>query len=224
MKPCTNPECKEEFFRPFSCKGFHLCPSCSQKRTLLFAEYMANDLLLRLPHRLVTLTLPKMLRAFFRHDRKLFSEVSRLIFDMVQEYLNEAAKTRVESASVLSFQSFGEFLRWNSHFHGLFLEGGFDQNGNFVYIPFSNLSAMTECFRRRVIKLFIEKKLINQHVAGNLLNWSHSGFSIDYANLNFWWKPEGAREPCPVHSSTAYLTQEDNIRRLPRKGAFPHII
>ena len=34
---CTNPECKEEFFRPFSCKGFHLCPSFSQKRTLLFA-------------------------------------------------------------------------------------------------------------------------------------------------------------------------------------------
>ena len=68
----------------------------------------------------------------------------------VQEYLNEAAKTRVESASVLSFQSFGEFLRWNSHFHGLFLEGGFDQSGNFVYIPFSNLSSMTECFRRRV--------------------------------------------------------------------------
>jgi len=34
---CTNPECREEFFRPFSCKGFHLCPSCSQKRTALFA-------------------------------------------------------------------------------------------------------------------------------------------------------------------------------------------
>ncbi|HEB11625.1 MAG TPA: hypothetical protein ENI06_10485 [Spirochaetales bacterium] len=34
---CTNSECREEFFRPFSCKGFHLCPSCSQKRTLLFA-------------------------------------------------------------------------------------------------------------------------------------------------------------------------------------------
>ena len=35
---CTNPECKEEHFRPFSCKVFHLCPSCSQKRTLLFGE------------------------------------------------------------------------------------------------------------------------------------------------------------------------------------------
>jgi len=69
---CTNPECREEFFRPFSCKGFHLCPSCSQKRTLLFAEYASNELLLHLPHRLVTLTLPKMLRVFFKHDRKQF--------------------------------------------------------------------------------------------------------------------------------------------------------
>jgi hypothetical protein len=32
---CTNPECRAEYFRPFSCKVFHLCPSCSQKRTLL---------------------------------------------------------------------------------------------------------------------------------------------------------------------------------------------
>ena len=47
---------------------------------------MANVLLLRLPHRLVTITLPKMLRAFFKYDRKLFSEVSRLIFGMVQDY------------------------------------------------------------------------------------------------------------------------------------------
>jgi len=69
---CTNPECREEFFRPFSCKGFHLCPSCSQKRTLLFAQYAENDLLLRLPHRFLTFSLPKCLRVFFRHDRKLF--------------------------------------------------------------------------------------------------------------------------------------------------------
>ena len=28
-----------------------LCPSCGQKRTLLLGEYLADDLLLRLPHR-----------------------------------------------------------------------------------------------------------------------------------------------------------------------------
>ena len=61
---CTNPECKEEHFRPFSCKVFHpqvgpphrLCPSCSQKRTLLFGEYMNERLMLLLPHRQVVFT------------------------------------------------------------------------------------------------------------------------------------------------------------------------
>jgi hypothetical protein len=48
---CTNPDCRLEYFRPFSCKGFYLCPSCSQKRTLLFAEYVDQQLLLTLPHR-----------------------------------------------------------------------------------------------------------------------------------------------------------------------------
>jgi hypothetical protein len=37
---CSNPECRHEYFRPFSCRGFHLCPSCSQKRSLLFSEYL----------------------------------------------------------------------------------------------------------------------------------------------------------------------------------------
>jgi Transposase zinc-binding domain len=26
---CTNSECGHDYFRPFSCKGFYLCPSCS---------------------------------------------------------------------------------------------------------------------------------------------------------------------------------------------------
>ncbi|MBW8004128.1 MAG: hypothetical protein FVQ80_19425 [Planctomycetes bacterium] len=85
-----------------TCKGFHLCHSCSQKRTLLFAEYVSHDLPLRLPHRLITISLPKMLRVFFRYDRELFSEASRLVFDMVQNYYNEAANTTIETAEVFS--------------------------------------------------------------------------------------------------------------------------
>ena len=35
---CTKPECGHDYFRPFSCKGFYLCPPCSRKRTILFAK------------------------------------------------------------------------------------------------------------------------------------------------------------------------------------------
>jgi hypothetical protein len=61
---CSNPDCRLEYFRPFSCKGFYLCPSCSQKRTLLFAEYLDEQLLLELPHRQFVFSIPKALRIF----------------------------------------------------------------------------------------------------------------------------------------------------------------
>ena len=47
---CTNSECGHDYFRPFSCKGLNLCPSCSQKRTLLLAEHFTEEVLLKLPH------------------------------------------------------------------------------------------------------------------------------------------------------------------------------
>ncbi len=30
---CTNPDCRLELFRPFSCKGFYLCPSSYDNQT-----------------------------------------------------------------------------------------------------------------------------------------------------------------------------------------------
>ncbi len=59
------------------------------------------------------------------------------------------------------------------------LEGGFDREGAFVSIPFSGLQAMAEVFRRRVIWLLVEKELLSEEFARNLLSWKNSGFSID---------------------------------------------
>jgi hypothetical protein len=46
---CQNKECGYDYFRPFSCKGFYLCPSCSQKRTLLLSEHFTEELFLETP-------------------------------------------------------------------------------------------------------------------------------------------------------------------------------
>ena len=176
---CTNPECGHDYFRPFSCKGFYLCPSCSGKRTILFAEHLTNEVLLRLPHRQFVFTMPKALRPFFRHDRRLFSEVSRLIYEILREFYHEAAGRQLLTGMVIAHQTFGDMLRWNPHFHAIVLEGGFDEGGTFFYIPFSGLQSMTELFRRRVIKLLVQRELLNDDFARNLLSWKHSGFSID---------------------------------------------
>jgi len=83
---CTNPDCGLEYFRPFSCSVLHLCPSCSQKRTLRLGEYMNEQLQLRLPHKQFVFTLPKVLRVFFRHDKRRHGEISRLIYALVRVF------------------------------------------------------------------------------------------------------------------------------------------
>jgi len=109
----------------------------------------------------------------------LYSDISHLIFDMIQSYYNEMTGKQIVTGMVLSYQTSGDFARWNPHFHCLVLEGGFSEQGNFVYLPISSIKQMTELFRRLVIKYFVDKKLINDDFAHNLLSWNNSGFSID---------------------------------------------
>jgi hypothetical protein len=49
----------------------------------------------------------------------------------------------------------------------------------FFFIPFSGLQSMVEVFRRRVITLLVDRQLLNEDFARNLLSWKHSGFSPD---------------------------------------------
>ena len=102
---CTNPACGHDYFRPFSCKGFYLCPSCSQKRTLLFAEHLTEEVLLDLPHRQFVFTMPKALRPFFRHDRRLFAAVSRLIYAIIAEFYSEAGGRPLLTGLILAHQT-----------------------------------------------------------------------------------------------------------------------
>ena len=128
-------------------------------------------MLLDLPHRQFVFTMPKALRPFFRHDRRLFADISRLIYTIISEFYAESAGRQLLSGVIVAHQTFGDQLRWNPHFHCLVLEGGFDEAGKFVSVPFSGLKQMTEVFRRRVIWLLAEKELLSQEFARNLLSW-----------------------------------------------------
>ncbi|MFP4378140.1 MAG: hypothetical protein ACLFP4_13940, partial [Spirochaetales bacterium] len=55
----------------------------NSERTILFADHLINEVLLKIPHRQFVFTLPKVLRPFFHHDRRLFAEVSRLIYRII---------------------------------------------------------------------------------------------------------------------------------------------
>ncbi len=75
---------------------------------------------------------------------------------------------------------------------------------------------MTECFRRRVIRFFLDRELITKSFASNLLSWKNSGFSID-ASLRLYGSDDKVRE-----SIAQYLVRPplslNKIKYEPFKG------
>jgi hypothetical protein len=94
---------------------------------------------------------------------------------------------------------------------------------------------MVEVFRRRVITLLVQRELLNENFARNLLSWKHSGFSIDNSVRIL---DESAQEslaeyiarPPRMHgravseaNDPADLAEEDPLRnRFKGRVLFPH--
>ena len=83
------PECRHEMFVAFSCRQRCFCPSCHQKRSLVQAYQIANDICARVPHRQFVWTIPKRLRIFFRFNRPLdfLAELTQHIPDKGERFL-----------------------------------------------------------------------------------------------------------------------------------------
>ena len=177
-----------------------------------------------MPHRQFVFALPKALRIFFRHDRRLFGHVSRLIYHIIQEFYHQAAGRPIRTGVVIAHQTFGDMLRWNPHFHAIVLEGGFDEQGTFVYIPLGHLQAMTELLRRRVVALLVDQKLLDRRFARNMLSWRHSGFSIDNSVriLDRGVQRSLAEEPSGENRSGATGARSDHPRLNRLLGAEPN--
>ena len=115
----------------------------------------------------------------FRHDRGLFADVSRLIYRVLHVFYAEATGRPLLTGmgkSPAGLRRHAVVEHALPH-HRAWV--GFDEEGTFFYIPFSGLRSVVEVFRRRVIKLLVGRKLLNEVFARNLLSWKHSGFSID---------------------------------------------
>ena len=83
--PVRCPDCGHNMFVGFSCKQRCICPSCHQKRTLVTAINIAENICAPVPHRQFVFTMPKRFRLFFRFDRDLLRKLLRLAWETVLE-------------------------------------------------------------------------------------------------------------------------------------------
>ena len=67
-----------------------------------------------------------------------------MIFSMISDFYREVSGKEIITGIVIAHQTFGDMLTYNPHFHAILLEGGFDDDGTFVYLPFSGLEKITD--------------------------------------------------------------------------------
>ncbi|HNU83997.1 MAG TPA: transposase [Thermoanaerobaculia bacterium] len=185
-------ECGHDVLVAFSCKLRCLCPSCHQKRELLWTEWAA-ELLAEVPHRQVVFTIPKRLRIYFRFDRKLLGELPGCAWRAIRLYFRAWFDGQPVVPGAVGFlQTAGELLGWHPHLHVLLSDGGWLPDGTFRHLLAFDSSAIEKLFRAEVLRLLDARSKISEEVVANLLSWRHSGFSV-HAGAPVDSRPEAVR-------------------------------
>lgn len=172
-------KCKKDYLLAFSCKGRWFCPSCHQKKVVLFGEFVTQTIAYPLPHRQYVFSLPIMLRVYFRNNRWLLKQLCRIANECLLEFLRRIThKPDGQLGMVMTIHTFGEYMGYNCHLHALVADGLFSQSGMFYVAPRVSTKPLEQMFRVRVIKMLLEEELLAEELARKLLGWKHSGFSV----------------------------------------------
>ena len=134
--------CHHEKLVAFSCKRRGFCPSCGARRMVESAALLVDEVLPARPIRQWVLTVPFPLRFLFAAYPELMSRVLGIVTRAISTHLaNQAgfAKQDVPTGAVTLIQRFGSALNLNIHFHMLFLDGVYAQDGSgrlgFCHVP-----------------------------------------------------------------------------------------
>ncbi|MGH7408949.1 MAG: IS91 family transposase, partial [Candidatus Methylomirabilales bacterium] len=174
---CGN--CGEERLLAFSCQTRNVCPSCQAKRAALFGIRLAEEVLAAVPHTHVVFTVPKALRGLFQRDRRLLGTLSQAAYAALREVVQrELGRRDVVPGFVGVVQTFGSFLNWQPHLHGLISEGGFTRDGEFVTLWHLDTDAVEKRFREGVLKRLVGAGRTLRGLADRLRTWSPSGFDV----------------------------------------------
>ena len=159
------------------CKTRYFCPSCHQKRVLAYGEWVEQCVLRPVPHRQYVFTVPRLIRPFFAYRRSLLGELCRIIARSLAEAYR-VAHPRARPGFILFVQTFGDLVNFNPHVHALVADGVFEASGGFASLPPIPEALLAERLRRAVIGLLVRREVIPPALAGQMLGWRHSGFTV----------------------------------------------
>jgi hypothetical protein len=172
-------DCAHEMLLSFSCKCRWFCPSCHQKKVQIFGEFVCEEVAFAVPHRQYVFTIPKVLRVYFRNDRRLLSDLCLAARDSLRLFFVEhLGLPKGKIGAVLAIHTFGDYLNFHPHVHMLVSNGLFIPSGLFYCMPPVDLQTLEELFREHVLGFLVAKGKLDPVFAQKLRAWRHSGFGV----------------------------------------------
>ncbi len=171
-------ECGHDFFVAYSCRCRVACPSCSTKRSVLFGEKV-RVIVKPVSHLHITFTIPKILRAYFRRNRKLLKFLVQSANWTIEKYFTGA--TEIEggyTGGIYCIHSHGSLFNYHPHLHAL-VPAGIMKDGVFYGQRNISNSVIAEIFRARLLTVLLKQGVIKQELINMLMSWNHhSGFNV----------------------------------------------
>ncbi len=171
-------DCGDDFFVSFSCRQRVVCPCCSTKRSILFGEKV-REIVKSVSHIHITFTIPKILRAYFRRNRKLLKLLIQSVNYAIEKYFKEAlCMEDGYTGGIYCIQSQGSLFNYHPHVHALVLAGILKEG---IFHEQTNISTtvIAEIFRARLLAVLLEQGVITQELIDMLMTWNHnSGFNV----------------------------------------------
>jgi len=168
--------CHHEKLVALSCKRRGFCPSCGARRMVESAALLVDEVLPAKPIRQWVLTVPFPLRFLFAAYPELMAKVLGSVTRTIAAHLAHQAgyrKKQAPTGAVTLIQRFGSALNLNIHFHMLFLDGVYVQDGSehfgFRRSPpptVEQLHELLQVISQRVAR-FLERQGILERDEGN---------------------------------------------------------
>jgi hypothetical protein len=194
-------DCGHDFLVAFSCKGRGVCPSCNTRRMVETAAHLRDHVFARLPVRQWVLSVPKRLRYFMQRDGTVLNMVLRIFLRVIEQTLQvsspgaaHADTATLHIGAVAFIHRFGSSLNEHVHFHVCAVDGVFEAvasaagaepiTAGVIFHPASSIDAdcvaQTQAvLRKRILRAFVGRGLLESFEAKEMLGYQHSGFSVD---------------------------------------------
>ena len=202
-------DCGHDFLVAFSCKGRGVCPSCNARRMAETAAHLTDHVFPRLPVRQWVLSVPKRLRYFMQRDGAVLGMVLRIFLRVIAQTLqvNSPGAANADNAAlhigaVAFIHRFGSSLNEHVHFHVCAVDGVFEEVAGeggaaaqaqaraqacapgVIFHPATGIDTEAVAkaqasLRRRILRAFVGRGLLEGFEAQEMLGYKHSGFSVD---------------------------------------------